>query len=333
MGKVKVSVIIIVYNGLRFLDDCLKSVLDQEMPREKYEVLAVDNNSTDGSVEYIERNYPEVRVIKMDHNYGFSIASNRALKFARGNYMVILPQDTLVHRKWLSEMVRVADNSPVIKACSPNTVNPQSFDFKSKNRTSPPRFLYYPQITPLGYINPLVRPYSEEIAYTLAIAGTSFLIKREVLEELDYLFEEKFFHYCADSDLGIRINLLGYKVALVASSVIFHLDVGKSLLSLSLVGRYLRGSVDRILMFYKDMGSLEFILYLPFLLTGIAAKVFSLRLSPFTQVLLFNAVLIISPLIILFALPRMKLLSPKKVLIKSRYRQKDFWLLKSLLKG
>ena len=332
MDKIKVSVIIPVYNGLKSLDDCLMSVLDQEMPRESYEVLAVDNHSTDGSADYIEQKYPGVKVIRMERNWGFSAVGNKALEFARGEYIAILPQDTLVHREWLSEMVRVAENDSEIKACSPNTINPQSSDFASKDRVGKPRFLYHPKITSLGYISPTVRPYSERIIHTLAMAGTSLLIEREVLSELDYLFEENFFHYCSDSDLGIRINLLGYKVAMVASSVIFHLDVGKSLLSYSLVKRYIEGSVDRVLMFYKDMGTLEFLLYLPFLATGIAAKVFSLRFSPLTQLLLFNLVLVISPIIVGLALPRMKVLSRKRAFIRARRRQENFWLLKSLLK-
>ena len=73
---VKASVIVIGHNGKRFLTDCLASLLDQDMPRDDYEVLYVDNDSSDGSVEYVQKGFPSIKIIELKENRGFYNAFN-----------------------------------------------------------------------------------------------------------------------------------------------------------------------------------------------------------------------------------------------------------------
>ena len=109
---IKASVIIIGFNGLKFIDDCLQSVLDQEIPLSNYEVILVDNASTDGMPEYVANKFPDVRVIKLNKNKGFNDACNiarvigkkRQLDFRNGKKVNITEKEKkaidLLNKRW-----------------------------------------------------------------------------------------------------------------------------------------------------------------------------------------------------------------------------------------
>ena len=80
------SVIVLAYNDKQYLQACLSSLIDQDLPADSYEVIYADNASTDGSVEFVEENFPTVRVVQLEHNYGFAEGNNRAAEYAKGKY-------------------------------------------------------------------------------------------------------------------------------------------------------------------------------------------------------------------------------------------------------
>ena len=95
------SVIVVAYNDRKYLEACLSSVLDQDMPREDYEVIYADNASTDGSADFVAERFPSVRVLRFDRNYGFTEGNNRAAAAAKGRYVGFQNADTIAHRRWL----------------------------------------------------------------------------------------------------------------------------------------------------------------------------------------------------------------------------------------
>jgi GT2 family glycosyltransferase len=103
-----VSVIVLNYNGRNFLRKCLSSLKLTNYPKSKYEVLLVDNGSTDDSTEFVVRNFPWVRVIFLHQNFGFGGGNNRGVKFAKGEYVAFLNNDTEVTENWLSELVQAS---------------------------------------------------------------------------------------------------------------------------------------------------------------------------------------------------------------------------------
>ena len=105
-----VSVIIPNWNGKKFLRDCLDSLAQQT--HHPCEVIVVDNGSKDGSVEYLQSDFPVVRLVRFESNTGFSVAVNAGIRAARGEYIALLNNDTIVEPTWLSEMVRVMQNHP-----------------------------------------------------------------------------------------------------------------------------------------------------------------------------------------------------------------------------
>jgi O-antigen biosynthesis protein len=118
MAKPFVSVVVLNYNGLRFLDGCLASLAGLDYPRDRYEVVLVDNASVDGSVEVAEKRFPWVRVVRNGRNLGFAGGNNVALRGSEADYVALLNNDAAVHDRWLAELVEAAEDDPTVGMCT-----------------------------------------------------------------------------------------------------------------------------------------------------------------------------------------------------------------------
>lgn len=107
-----VSVIIVNYNGAHYLPACLDALREQTYPSDRFEVIVSDNGSTDGSLELLHSNYAWARVLANQYNLGFALGNNVAIKIARGEYVVLLNNDTIPSRGWLEHLVDVANSHP-----------------------------------------------------------------------------------------------------------------------------------------------------------------------------------------------------------------------------
>jgi len=116
MNTIKASVIILAWNGIAYLKPCLDAVLAQAYP--DFEVIVVDNASTDGSADFVAEHYPQIRLIRNSQNLGFSAGNNIGLRAARGEVLLLLNQDTEVHPGWLTALVlAVQDPTVGIAGC------------------------------------------------------------------------------------------------------------------------------------------------------------------------------------------------------------------------
>jgi len=113
-----VSVVVLNYNGLRFLDDCLGSLERLDYPPDRFEVVVVDNVSQDGSAEVAEKRFPRFRVVRNGRNLGFAAGNNVAMRAAKADHVVLLNNDTAVDRQWLSRLVEAAERDPKVGACT-----------------------------------------------------------------------------------------------------------------------------------------------------------------------------------------------------------------------
>jgi len=112
-----VSIIVVNYNGRKYLEECFTSLKNQSYPN--FEVLFVDNHSTDGSVEYVMENYARfVRIILNKENFGFAKGNNIGICASQGNYIATLNNDTRVDPNWLKELVRAAEVDSKIGMCA-----------------------------------------------------------------------------------------------------------------------------------------------------------------------------------------------------------------------
>lgn len=112
--KIRVSIVIINYNGRAFLKTCLDSIKSQNFPEEKYEIVLVDNNSRDTSLKFVREQYPEVEIIESKENLGFAGGANLGVRHTRGEYVVFLNTDTKVDINWLKFlMIRIESDKNI----------------------------------------------------------------------------------------------------------------------------------------------------------------------------------------------------------------------------
>jgi hypothetical protein len=212
---IRISIIILNWNGRKWLEDSLPSILDQKID-EDFEVLLVDNGSTDDSVKYVRSRFPQVKVIELGENYGFAEGNNQGLRYALGDYLIFVNMDTKAEDGWLKNLVKAADEHPEYSIlCSIQLPS------QEKNRIK----------TLSAYGGSTISPFESSSAITdsLIASGACFLIRREWLNKSGYLFDPYYFCYAEDVELSLRTILLGGRIGYVRDSRIYHFGGGAEL--------------------------------------------------------------------------------------------------------
>ncbi len=334
LHSLRASVIVLGYNGREYLEGAIASLLDQDFPKGAYEVIYVDNASTDGSAEHVAARFPDVRVLRNEQNLGFYRAFNRAALDAHGTYLVAVPQDVVAHQRWLSELVRVADEDERVLVAVTNTIAPGSADYRPSNRTGDVTECTWVRVSPLGYIE-LRRGLTSLLPRrTLACAGCSALLKRDLIGRTGSLFHEGLGHYAGDFELGLRASVAGGKVMQVPTAVIYHVgEEAKSSLDARVLWRYAAGSRDQVLTLFITMTNQELLIFLPFLFLGLSFKATTLRLPRLARGALFSVALALSPLVLLVAFVRARKLRDVRGQALARRQVDGYWLLRSIIVG
>jgi GT2 family glycosyltransferase len=211
-----VSVIVVNWNGQRFLRKCLDSLTIQTFT--DFEIIVVDNGSQDASVVILETQYQgRVHLVKNDVNEGFAQGNNRGINRARGAYIVTLNIDTIADKNWLRELLVAAENDPTVGMCGSKILlvdKPSSIDSVGVN--------IYPDgmSRQRGHLEPNDGRY-ETIEEILLPSACAALYRKVMLDEIG-LFDTNFFAYCEDTDLGLRGRLAGWKAVLVPTAVVYH---------------------------------------------------------------------------------------------------------------
>ena len=212
----RASIIIVNWNGLDLLPTCLDSLLAQTF--KEFEIVIVDNGSTDGSAELIRDRYPSVKLIRLSKNMGFAAGNNIGYENSAGEYIVTLNNDTRADPKWLEELVAVADAHPHAgmvgcRICSfddPDIIDSLgmgiSLDGMARGRYRLRRF------------SSLHMQRVEDILLPSACAA---LYRRVMINEIGF-FDDDFFAYCEDIDLGLRGRWAGWEAILATDAVIYH---------------------------------------------------------------------------------------------------------------
>ena len=208
MKSPKVSVVIVNFNGKTLLEQCLESLF--KVTYDNFEVIIVDNNSTDETVEFVTKKYPSIILIKLDSNKGFAEPNNIGAKIAKGEYLLFLNNDTIVTPNFISEMVNTNENDKKIAMC-------QSLLLKSDDTVDSSGDF----IDELGVCYNS-KSLTHEIREISSARGASMLIQKKIFDELGG-FDETFFATFEDVDLGWRSWILGYKSVLVPKSIVYHM--------------------------------------------------------------------------------------------------------------
>jgi GT2 family glycosyltransferase len=244
------SVIIVNYNVKYFLEQCLHSALQAPATVEA-EIIVIDNASTDGSVEYLQPLYPEVKFITSKENMGFAKANNLALKKAKGEYVLFLNPDTLVPEDCFEKCVRFMENNLKAGALGIRMLDGSGKFLAESKRSFPTASTAFYKLIGLSVLFPKSKIFNK---YSLGyldeyenhvvdvLAGAFMLVRKSVLEEVGS-FDETFFMYAEDVDLSYRIQKAGYENWYFAGSSIIHFK-GESTK---------KGSLNYVRMFYNAM--------------------------------------------------------------------------------
>ncbi len=210
-----VSVIIPNYNGRKLLSDCLNSLFEQTF--KKFEVILVDNNSNDNSIDYIRKKYPKVNIISLNKNYGFARAVNEGIKKSQCKYVVLLNNDTKIEKNFLKELVKTAEKNPEIFSINPkilNFYNPKIIDGIGIQINE------VGQARSIGYGEKDLKQFKKP-QYIFGATGGASLFRRNLFKKTG-LFDEDFFMYSEEVDLAFRAQFLGYKSLYCPRAIVWH---------------------------------------------------------------------------------------------------------------
>ncbi|BBB32256.1 glycosyl transferase family 2 [Thermotomaculum hydrothermale] len=215
---VDISVIIVNYNGEKYLPDCLNSLLNQTF--KNFEIIVVDNNSQDSSRNYLKQiKNSQIKTIFLEKNSGFGAGNNIGFKHSKGKYIVILNNDAEVKDDFLENIIKPFDIDEEIGMVAPLILfkfNPDTIDKAGGH------LVYFDGLNRgRGCQEKLSEKYLKP-GYVLIPDGCAACFKREVIEKYDF-FDEDFFLYGEDTDLGLRYVRAGVKCYYQPDAVVYHM--------------------------------------------------------------------------------------------------------------
>ena len=246
----KLSVVIVNYNVKYFLEQCLLSVIRASSHIDK-EILVVDNNSSDGSVEYIRQRFPDVQVIANKDNPGFSKANNQAIQIAKGEFILILNPDTLVAEDTFDTCIDFMNRHTDAGALGVKMIDGKGIFLPESKRALPTPEVAFYKMFGLSAIFPKSHRFGQyHLSYLSKdetnpvdiLSGAFMFFRKKVLDEIGY-FDETFFMYGEDIDLSYRVLKAGYKNYYLADTTIIHYK-GESTK---------KGSLNYVRVFYQAM--------------------------------------------------------------------------------
>lgn len=259
----EVSVVIPNFNGIAFLDSVLASLEGQTL--NNFEVILVDNGSTDGSCSFVTANYPWVHLIELSENFGFCGAVNAGIRAAKAPYVLLLNNDTEVKEDFVEEMLAAIRRHKNAFSCGARMVQYHDRDKLDDVGN------YY---CALGWSfargrGKDIHAYETEDRIFSACAGAA-IYRKKILETIGY-FDEEHFAYLEDTDIGYRARIYGYENWYAPKAIVYHVGSGTS------GSRYNQfktrySSRNNIYLIYKNMPLLQIILNLPFLVAGFLVK-------------------------------------------------------------
>lgn len=213
--KIRASVIIPSWNGKNLLEDCLNSLLKQSF--REFEIILVDNGSTDTSVEFVKEKIPQVKIISLQKNFGFAKAINEGVKVSTLKYVVFLNNDTEVDKNWLKSLIDCADSHPEVIS-----VNSKLLNFYDRDIIDGVGILINEvgQARSIGWQEKDKGQYGKE-QYIFGATGGASLFNREDFVKVGG-FDEKYFMYSEEVDFSFRAQFLKYKSIFCPKAIVYH---------------------------------------------------------------------------------------------------------------
>ena len=263
----KTTVVIPNFNGINYLKSCL-AALNQETSS-VFDIIVVDNGSTDGSTWYLKQQYPQITVISNQSNLGFCKAVNQGIQAAATPYVLLLNNDTKVLHGFVRSLEEAIESGNRVFSVAAKMLmmdQPELLDGAGD--------LYCATgwAFARGKGKPATKKRYQRRCRIFSACGGAVLYKKEILEKIG-LFDENHFAYLEDLDLGYRAAIFGYKNLYEPKAQVLHVGSG---FSGSKYNPFKTGlaSTNSVYVVLKNMPLLQIILNLPFLLVGFAIKAF-----------------------------------------------------------
>jgi GT2 family glycosyltransferase len=233
-----VTVVIVNYNVCTFLEQALESVTRAGGGLD-LEIIVVDNDSVDGSVEMVRTRFPQVKLIANDKNVGFAKANNAAIREARGRYLLILNPDTIVQEDTLDTLLRFMEGHPEAGMVGCRILNPDGTFARESRRSFPTPEIAFYKVSGLSRLFPRSRRFArynltylpeDEVCQVDALSGSCMFVRREAMDHAFSdpespgagLFDEDFFMYGEDLDWCFRFSEAGWKIYYTPETQIIH---------------------------------------------------------------------------------------------------------------
>ena len=210
----EISIIVVNYNGLIYLNDCFTSINNLNYPKEKIEVIMVDNKSGDKSTEYVEKKFPWIWVLKNDAN-NYCRACNLGIKNANSKFIIFLNNDMYVDKNWLNELLSVIKEDKKIGA-----VGGKILFLNGKIQSTGHIMFSNLSWKDRGFMEKDTKQYNQ-IEQMESLCGGAILYRRECLKDIGP-FDERFHMYYEDVDMALRCKKKGWKLLYVPKAIAYH---------------------------------------------------------------------------------------------------------------
>lgn len=220
-----VSIILVNFNGEDVLVNCLNS-LEKFVPSHNSEIIVVDNNSQDNSINIIESNFPNIKLIKLSQNLGFGAGNNAGAKKAKGDFLFLLNTDTIVTSNFLPHLLELMSSNLDVGIIGPKLIFPDGrfqisfspeINFVGEIKAKKMHKTSYEK----NKLNFIERDF-QSIKIVDIVVGAAFFIRKDLFDLLGG-FDERFFMYFEESDLCKRVRDVGYQVLYTPHVSIIHL--------------------------------------------------------------------------------------------------------------
>ncbi len=216
------SIVLVCWNNKEYLAPCLDSLYASEM-QSTYDVVVVDNGSTDGSQEMLRREYPDVLIIQNDHNVGLGRASNQGIEATKGRYILLLNNDTVVNGPSLDAMVDSLDTHPKTAAVGGKLLNPDGSVQSCYNNFSTlhEEFLIATRLGELIWEGYPATIDDNQIRSVAWLGSACLMVRRAALDEVG-LLDEEYFIYGDEEDIQYRMVKAGWEIYYLPHATTIH---------------------------------------------------------------------------------------------------------------
>ena len=260
----EVSVVIPNFNGMVYLEGVLSSL--ERQTNKNFVTIVVDNGSSDGSCEYIQKHFPEVKLIRFPENFGFCKAVNEGIRASGTEFVLLLNNDIEATPDFVEEMTAAIKRHKKAFSCQAKMIQ---FHDRQKLDDAGNYYCALGWAYARGKGREICRYDREEKIF--AACGGAAIYRREIFREIG-CFDEEHFAYLEDTDVGYRARIYGYENWYAPRAVVYHVGSGTS------GSRYNQfktrySSRNNVYLIYKNMPVGQILLNLPFLLAGFAVKI------------------------------------------------------------